>query len=69
MRASPLRSGVRDEDVADLSEGGAAVETSVGQGARRRILIWFPHLDTPPASALSQSSVQENPGAQDVILN
>ena len=27
--------------------------------------IWFPHLDTPPASTLSQSSVQENPRAQD----
>ena len=32
---------------------------------RRRTLIWLPHLDTPPASNLSQSSVQENPGAQD----
>ena len=32
---------------------------------RRRHLIGLPHLDTPPASTLSQSSVQENPGAQE----
>ena len=32
---------------------------------RRRTLIVLPHLDTPPARTLSQSSVQENPGAQE----
>ena len=36
---------------------------------RRRPLIVLPHLDTPPASTLSQSSVQENPGAQDGRLH
>ena len=30
---------------------------------RRRFLIVLPHLDTPPARTLSQSRVQENPGA------
>ena len=34
-----------------------------GSRRRRRLLIVFPHLDTPPAKTLSQSSVQENPGA------
>ena len=29
----------------------------------------LPHLDTPPARTLSQSSVQENPRAQDIPLN
>ena len=38
-----------------------------GSRRRRRTLIWLPHLDTPPASTLSQSSVQENPGAQDQL--
>ena len=32
---------------------------------RRRTLIVLPHLDTPPARTLSQSSVQENPRAQE----
>ena len=32
---------------------------------RGRFLIVLPHLDTPPARTLSQSSVQENPGALD----
>ena len=36
-----------------------------GSLRRRRTLIVLPHLDTPPARTLSQSSVQENPGAQD----
>ena len=36
-----------------------------GSLRRRRTLIWLPHFDTPPASTLSQSSVQGNPGAQD----
>ena len=34
-----------------------------GSLRRRRLLIVRLHLDTPPASTLSQSSVQENPGA------
>ena len=33
----------------------------------RRTLIVLPHLDTPPARTLSQSSVQENPRAQDLV--
>ena len=37
-----------------------------GSLRRRRTLIWLPHFDTPPASTLSQSSVQGNPGAQEV---
>ena len=36
-----------------------------GSLRRRRTLIVLPHLDTPPARTLSQSSVQENPGAQE----
>ena len=36
-----------------------------GSLRRHQLLIWFPHLDTPPASTLSQSSVQGNPGAQE----
>ena len=35
---------------------------------RRRFLIVLPHLDTPPARTLSQSSVQENPGALELAL-
>ena len=31
-------------------------------------MIWLPHFDTPPASTLSQSSVQGNPGAQELPL-
>ena len=41
------------------------VEESVapgGRAGRHRFLNVLPHLDTPPASTLSQSSVQENPG-------
>ena len=36
-----------------------------GSLRRRRCLSLLPHLDTPPARTLSQSSVQENPRAQD----
>ena len=36
-----------------------------GHAGRHRFLNVLPHLDTPPASTLSQSSVQENPRAQD----
>ena len=36
-----------------------------GHAGRHRFLNVLPHLDTPPARTLSQSSVQENPRAQD----
>ena len=36
-----------------------------GRAGRHRFLNLLPHLDTPPARTLSQSSVQENPRAQD----
>ena len=36
-----------------------------GHAGRHRFLNVLPHLDTPPASTLSQSSVQENPRAQE----
>ena len=36
-----------------------------GRAGRHRFLNVLPHLDTPPARTLSQSSVQENPRAQD----
>ena len=36
-----------------------------GRAGRHRFLNVLPHLDTPPASTLSQSSVQENPRAQE----
>ena len=38
-----------------------------GHAGRHRFLNVLPHLDTPPASTLSQSSVQENPRAQDEL--
>ena len=36
-----------------------------GRAGRHRFLNLLPHLDTPPARTLSQSSVQENPRAQE----
>ena len=36
-----------------------------GRAGRHRFLNVLPHLDTPPASTRSQSSVQENPRAQE----
>ena len=36
-----------------------------GHAGRHRFLNVLPHLDTPPARTLSQSSVQENPRAQE----
>ena len=38
-----------------------------GHAGRHRFLNLLPHLDTPPARTLSQSSVQENPRAQDHV--
>ena len=38
-----------------------------GRAGRPRFLNVLPHLDTPPARTLSQSSVQENPRAQELL--
>ena len=50
-----------------LAAGQAGLKSRApgGHAGRHRFLNVLPHLDTPPARTLSQSSVQENPRAQE----
>ena len=64
-------------DVSDARDGDGVLLTGReptptaapgGRAGRHRFLNVLPHLDTPPARTLSQSSVQENPRAQEFAL-